>query len=277
MIHLRLILLLPLYLAVAPLPAVSAMNPELQSVIAVLPDVPMVVQGDLIRRDARGRVSQTYRVEMVLDWKAETPTARYTIRDAFGESLQHLSIAWPAGGAPEYQYFEGNPLRAQPVPPLNQPILDTDLNWLDLSLSFLWWPGGQTRGSEKVRGRECHVIDIPAPPGLVEAFDGVRLWVYKEIGIVLRAEGYRNGGELKRRMEVKSFKKIRDRWIIKDIDFQSFPEKTRTTLLVRDADVRERFELPDPNTRDQPLAPDADIGEAIDDLPDLPAEPAPGP
>lgn len=273
--HLRLALLLPLCLAAAPLRPAAAMNPELQSVIAVLPDVPMVVQGDLIRRDARGRVSQTYRVEMVLDWKADVPTARYTIRDAFGESLQHLSIAWPRGDTPDYQYFEGHPLRAQPVPPLNQPILDTDLNWLDLSLSFLWWPGGETRGSEKVRGRECHVIDIPAPPGLVEAFDGVRLWVYKEIGIVLRAEGYRNGGDLKRRMEVKSFKKIRDRWIIKDIDFQSFPEKTRTTLLVRDADVRERFELPDPNTRDQPLAPDAAIGEAIDALPVLPAEPSP--
>ncbi len=245
----------------------AGMNPELRGVVSVLPDVPMVVRGDLIKRNAKGRIDETYRVEMVLDWKAETPTARYTIRDGFGASLQHLTITWPETGQPEYQYFEGQPLRAVPVPPLNEPILDTDISWIDLSLSFLWWPGGDTKGEGKVRGRECHIIDVPAPADQVRQFDGVRLWIDKKIGIVMRAEGYSGQGELRRRMEVKSFKKIRDRWIIKDIDFQTFPEKTKTTLLVRDAEERERFELPDRDERAWPEDPKETIGEEIDTLP----------
>jgi len=241
-----------------PIAAASEPNPLLAGVIRVLPDVPLIVKGDVQKRNARGKIEATYRVEMVLDWKADVPTARYTIRDAFGASLQHLAITWVNAGEPEYQYFEGQPLRAAPLPPLNETIQDTDITWLDLSLSFLWWPGGESRGRESVRGRTCDVIDVPAPPEQVSEFDGVRLWVETKIGIVMRADGFDQQSELKRRMEVKSFKKIRDRWVIKDIDFQSFPAKTKTTLLVRDVTERERFELPDR---------DAGPDEMIDQLP----------
>lgn len=256
-------------LLVAPVVHAAPMNPELSGVVSVLPDVPMVVRGDLIKRNAKGRVEETFRVEMVLDWKADVPTARYTIRDAFGASLQHLAITWPTSGQPEYQYFEGQPLRAMPTPPLNQAIKDTDITWLDLSLSFLWWPGGETRGTGKVRGRECHIIDVPAPEDQVQEFDGVRLWIDTKIGIVMRAEGYATDTSLKRRMEVKSFKKIRDRWIIKDIEFQTFPEKTKTTMLVRDAEERERFNLPDRDQRAWDDAATNEVGEAIDTLPEM--------
>lgn len=244
----RLIALALAACAALPLRAAEP-NPLLVNVINVLPDVPLDVQGDLLRRDGEGKVRTTYRVGMVLDWKADIPTARYTVRDAFGVTLQHLAITWQIPGEPEYRYFEGNPLQAAALPPLNSAILDTDITWLDLSLSFLWWQGGEPRGTEEVRGRPCLVADIPAPEDLVSDLDGVRLWIEKKIGIVLRAEGFDADGQLVRRMDVKSFKKIGKHWVIKDIEFQSFPAKTRTSLLVRDVDERKRFELPDRDTR----------------------------
>lgn len=241
-------------------------NPLLAGVIAVLPDIPLVVNGDLLKRDAKGKVETTYRVEMVLDWKAEVPTARYTIRDAFGTSLEHLAITWAVAGEPEYRYFTGQPLGAAPLPPLNQTILDTDITWLDLSLSFLWWQGGEMQGTESVRGRECRVIDVPAPENQTADFDGVRLWVESKIGIVLRAEGYGIDGELIRRMDVKSFKKIRKHWVIKDIEFQSFPKKTKTSLLVRDVIERERFDLPERDSRPDYTTPPDDHDEIEEDV-----------
>lgn len=242
-------------------------NPLLSGVVAVLPDVPLVVRGDVQKRNARGRIESTYRVDMVLDWKADVPTARYTIRDAFGQTLQHLAITWQVSGEPEYQYFEGFPLRAAPLPPLNDTIQNTDITWLDLSLSFLWWPGGERRGRESVRGRECEIIDVPAPANHVMNFDGVRLWVETRLGIVMRAEGFDVEGKLKRRMEVRSFKKIRDRWVIKDIDFQSFPSRSRTTLLVRDVEERERFQLPDRDSLSHSMSSWGE-DDSIDELPE---------
>jgi hypothetical protein len=227
-----------LLLAFAPLSRAATL---LDPVIAALPDIPLVIQGDLQRLDERGRVEQTFRVEMVLDWKAEIATARYTIRDAFGAPLEYLAITWNDPARPDYTYLAGDPLRSAPLPPLHQAIQDTDVTWLDLSLSFLWWPGGKKTGEEKVRGRLCDIIELPAPAGEAERFDHMRLWVDGKIGIVLRAEGYGREGERLRRMDVKSFKKIDGRWVIKDLEFMRYPEKTKTLLRVRDVTERERF------------------------------------
>ncbi len=264
----RILLAMVLALAAAPGAHATTPNPHLTGIVDALPDIPLVVHGELQKRNARGRLTQTYQIEMVLDWNANIPTARYTIRDAFGATLQHLAITWDTPGAPSYRFFEGSPLRAAPLPPLNQPILETDITWLDLSLSFLWWPGGEPRGTGSVRGRTCDILDVAAPEGVVTDFDGVRLWVERRLGIVMRAEGYDAQGKLRRRMEVRSFKKIRDRWVLKDLEFQSFPEKTRTSLLVRDVEERERFDLPDRDFRPATLVPDPS-GEWIDELPAL--------
>jgi len=248
-------------------------NPLLAGVISVLPDIPLVVNGDLLKKGADGKVVTTYRVEMVLDWKADIPTARYTIRDAFGTSLEHLAITWAVEGEPEYRYFTGSPLSAAILPPLNQAILDTDITWLDLSLSFLWWQGGEVQGSEKVRGRLCNIVDVPAPENQVADFDGVRLWIESKIGIVLRAEGYRDDGELIRRMDVKSFKKIGKHWVIKDIEFQSFPGKTKTSLLVRDVIERERFDLPERDSRPDFTSNNDEAGAVVEEFIETAPEP----
>jgi len=242
----------------------------LDPVIASLPDIPLVVRGELQKRNERNSIEKKYTVEMVLDWKAEIPTARYTIRDAFGGPLQHLAITWTTPEDPEYRYLEGSPLRAAPPPPLDGMIQDTDISWIDLSLSFLWWKGGVERGEDSVRGRECRIIDLPAPEDSVDLFDGVRLWVDKKIGIVLRAEGYDTAGELIRRMDVKSFKKINGRWVIKDIDFERFPGRTKTTLLVRTVEERDRFVAPDPAGAGEPM----ESGETVSLIPveEVPAE-----
>jgi hypothetical protein len=269
----RLRLLIPLLAAlglaaVAPPARAATPNPLLDSVIASLPDAPLFVYGDLQRRNAHGDITGTYHVEMVLDWKADAPAARYTIRDGFGASLQHLAITWDADGRPAYQYLTGNPLRSAPLPPLSDTIQDTDITWLDLSLSFLWWPGGDLRGVEKVRGRRCRILDLPAPPGLVEDLAGVRLWIEEKAGLVLRAEGFDANQERTRRMDVRSVKKIDGQYMLNEVVFTRYPEKTQTVLLVRDLEARDRFTLPDPATRAPP-------GEPIDALPDL-RDPEPG-
>lgn len=211
----------------------------LNNVILALPDVPLRITGDLTAR-ARDDSPEIHKgVEMLLDWQAETPTARYTLRDAFGATESHLAITWNSPRHPEYRYFEGNPLRAAELPDLVSAIPGTDISWMDLSLSFLWWPLAETKGREDVKGRECWVVDLSSPDAFAGC-SGVRLWIDPRIGIMLKAEIYDANAEPARRFEVKSFKKINKRWVIKDIELTSLPAKTKTVLRVRNVEDQTR-------------------------------------
>ena len=48
------------------------------------------------------------------------------------------------------------------------PIEGTDISWMDLSLSFLWWPDAVLSGREDVKGRDCLVVDTFEPQGIAD-------------------------------------------------------------------------------------------------------------
>lgn len=215
--------------------------------IGTLPDIPLVITGQLQSKSKDGDIEARISVEMLLDWQADPPTARYTLRDGFGHALEHLAVTWLPGEAPEYRYFQGDPLVAAPVPVLSDPVRDTDISWMDLSLSFLWWPGGKTVGAEDLRSRTCYVLEVPAPLGAGQApagsFGGcskVRLWIDPQIHIMLRADAYDASGQFVRRMDVKGFKKINGRWVIQHVEVESYPSRHKTVLRVRDVQDRTR-------------------------------------
>lgn len=230
----------------------------LDEVIQSLPDRPLQINATLQAKSAEGRTDRKLQLEMLLDWQADPPRARYTIRDHFGKTLKFLSLTWPAGQEPEYHFMQGEPLTGAPTPPLGERIEDTDITWLDLSLSFLRWPGGRTKGREEVRGRECCVVDIDAPKG-TPGYSGVRLWIEPKIHILLRAESYDANVQLMRRLDVKSFKKINDRWFVGEIELQSLPSKHRTYLRVQSVYDRERKQYLSRDQADITDAPAANL------------------
>jgi hypothetical protein len=84
------------------------------------------------------------------------------------------------------------------------------------------------------------VIDVQAPEGEPSAYDRVRLWVDPKIHVLLRAEAYDAAGERVRSMEVKSFKKIDEVWMIKNLDVVEHPSRKRTRLRVESVEILEK-------------------------------------
>ena len=212
----------------------------LRGCVATLPDIPIRVTGELQRRNADGDLEKRVKVDMTLDWKNQPPTARYSTRDAFGKPLEHLGVTWHTNQPPEYRFFRGDPLVAAPLPPLTDAIEGTDITWMDLTLAYLWWPGGETAGAEELRGRDCWVVDLPAPTNHFASASRVRLWVDAKMGGILRAYVFDRQAHAVRRVDVKGFKKIGDRWFVQVIEVESLPAHTTTTLRVRDVEDRER-------------------------------------
>jgi hypothetical protein len=218
-------------------PSAEAQTPDgeqlMMQVRAALPYVPLRIAGELQSRDRRGNIVRVSPVEMELDWGADAPTALYIVRDRFGTEQERLRITWPQGETAIYDYAQGDPPEPKALGDLNRPINGLNLDWADLSLSFLWWAGGRVVGSERVRGRFCYIVDLKAPEDEVARYAGVRLWIDPETSLLMQADAYDARNRPIRRLQVKSLRKIDDIWMVQNLDILDHATRERVTLRVR--------------------------------------------
>jgi hypothetical protein len=225
----------------------------LAGVRAAFPADTLNVKAELRSRAGSGRLRGLHHVEMQLDWGREPRVARYTIRDAFGADLEQLIVTLRPGQDPECRYAAGGNLDPAPAPDLFSVIQDTEVTWNDLTLAFLWWPGGQTIGTDKLKGRACYIVEVPVPEAsAAPGRDRLRLWIDARANMLIRADELAAGSDTpRRRLEVKSIKKINEIWMVKDLGVTRFPERRRTDIRVTALELAGEPQAP------QPLAPES--------------------
>ncbi len=240
----------------------------LARVRASMPKETLRIKGQLMRGARIGRLEQAFRIEAFLEWGKNPPAARYLLSDTFGTPLARLTVTSPPDQAQQFIYENGQPLRPAPTPDLHQPIEDTELTWNDLSLAFLWWPGGTLVGRDNIRGRDCYVVEVPAPPqqgnapparskqnsapsapaaqaDASNAVASVRLWIDDHLVVLIQMEEYATDGLLIRRLSVKNFKKIGDLWMIKNIDIRRYPSRHRSQIRIEEVVAGTATNAPD--------------------------------
>jgi len=215
----------------------------LQAVTARLPGTPLRIGGDITVRKRRGIVLKSLKFHALLDLGRVPPLAQYTIMDALGNDLERLTVVRREGSEPTFMYASGNPLVTQPAPILSEAIQETDIRWMDLTFSFLWWPGGVLIGSDETRSRPCYVVEVDNPHADVESTDSspycakARLWIDEKILMLIRAELLDSNNQPIRWLWIDSFKKVNDQWMIKDMEVEAEPVTHRTKLTIRDMEA----------------------------------------
>jgi hypothetical protein len=212
--------------AVAELPTVDKLMGEL---LARLPSQTVLLSGDLVTTPTNGPKTKLT-VDILLSYPR---TAAYTVRDAFGRELESLIVTRTGKSVSLSYKLNGTDA---PAPSLGTRIQNTALTWMDITLGFLWWDGGRIIGQMETRGQPCYVLDRHAPSGSTAPYASVRMWVDKRVSMLLQSEGYDMLGDCIRRLSVKSFKKINDEWMVKDLEFEDLPDGPRTILRIRTAD-----------------------------------------
>jgi hypothetical protein len=216
----------------------------MDDMVARLPREPITITGDIILRKRHGVVMRELKFQMKLDWGSEPATAQYVIMDALGAKLEEMTVSRQKGKQPQFSYSSTN-APAGAAPALSGSIQDTDLSWTDLTLSFLWWKGNAIVGREEIRGRPCYIVAAAPASADVGQYAKVHLWVDEQLHMLLQAKGFDSKGNEVRSLWVKGFKKINDKWMIKDMEIQSAPEH-RTKLLINDANDTGSETVPKP-------------------------------
>ncbi len=196
-----------------------------------MPEVPLELEASIRVPDADGRNLRTVRAAALLTPKAGGRTTRYTLFDAFGSVLEQMTVELGDGRA-EFSFAQGDPPRAAPLPDLFGPVAGAQISWMELSFSFFWWPNPRIVGTEKVANRwECQVIEIDCPPEYPGGWSHIRLWVAPAYGAVVRGEAWR-AGKAAKRFEVKSVKKLRQVYMIGDMEVRNLETGARARLKV---------------------------------------------
>ncbi len=193
----------------------------MQQLRASLPSVPLKLTGELQSRNRRGDIMRVSPIEMVWDWSGPYPRMEYVVRDRFGSELGRARMQWP---------LEDDAAWDQ----LLQPLPGLDVKWADLMLSFLWWDGATVIGSERIRGRFCYVLDVPAPAGVRNAYAGVRIWLDPDSRLLMQADAYDRRNTVTRRLQVKSIRKIDDLWMVQNLEIVNPETRERITLRIQD-------------------------------------------
>jgi len=95
---------------------------------------------------------------------------------------------------------------------LVQRVRGTDVAYEDLALRFLHWRNARFEGEQRVRMLTCSIV-LVQPLSQNTQYGSVRVWVAKDRGAMVKAEGFDTQGHLIKRFEVISAQQIEGKTI----------------------------------------------------------------
>jgi hypothetical protein len=99
---------------------------------------------------------------------------------------------------------------------LSESVRGTDVSYEDLSLRFIYWKNAKYEGEQRVRTITCSIV-LVQPSARNTEYGSVRLWIAKDRGALIKAEGYNWQGKAIKRFEVISGQQIEGKTIFKQI------------------------------------------------------------
>lgn len=202
----------------------------MERVRANLPKERVNIRGELLCGTQRGKLDRAFYLEAQLQLGQTPASARYILRDSFGDPAEQLTIVRQPDGAWRRDYAKGQTLKSAPAPADGSLIAGSDVTWNDLSLAFLWWTDGVIAGRESFMERDCLVLEFKPP----QAPCLTRVWIDEAMLMLIKVEEYNDQRTLQRRLAVRTFKKIDDTWLIKDMDIRRWPGNHRTLIRLND-------------------------------------------
>jgi hypothetical protein len=99
---------------------------------------------------------------------------------------------------------------------LGESVRGTDVTYEDLSLRFIYWKNAKYEGEQRVRTITCSIV-LVQPSVRNTDYASVRVWIAKDRGALIKAEGYNSQGKAIKRFEVISGQQIEGKTIFKQI------------------------------------------------------------
>ncbi len=116
-------------------------------------------------------------------------------------------------------------------------VRGTDINYEDLSMRFLYWPGSKIIGEDSMSLQKCWIVRVTNPDGR-GPYGTVDAWIAKSSGAMMQMEAYDAKGKKVKQFKVRKGQKYKGAYILKQMRVESFDAKGdvkgRTYLEIED-------------------------------------------
>lgn len=111
-----------------------------------------------------------------------------------------------------------------PVSLYSESVRGTDINFEDLSMRFLYWPGAKIIGEDSMSFQKCWQVRVTNPDGR-GPYGTVDAWVAKNSGAMMQMEAYDAKGKKMKQFKVRKGQKFKGAYILKQMRVESFDAK----------------------------------------------------
>ncbi|MCE9518777.1 MAG: outer membrane lipoprotein-sorting protein [Verrucomicrobia bacterium] len=105
-------------------------------------------------------------------------------------------------------------------------VRNTDINYEDLSMRFLYWPDAKIIGEDSLSLQKCWHVRVTNPDGR-GPYGTVDVWVAKNSGAMMQMEAYDAQGRKVKQFLVRKGQKYQGAYILKQMRVETFDPATR--------------------------------------------------
>lgn len=117
---------------------------------------------------------------------------------------------------------------AVPLAKYGEKVRGFAINYEDLSMRFLYWPGAKLLGEENFKLQKCWKVRVTSPDSATP-YGTVDLWVHQASGGIAKMDAYDLQGKLAKHFEVGKIQKVDGATILKEMKVESYaPGSTRS-------------------------------------------------
>jgi hypothetical protein len=206
----------------SPLPEASFV---ISKVLSVLPEETIAGYGVIKVQEKENKYKLEF--EFKVNLRGTKRSCSYSLLDAFGDVEQQIMVVWTNETQKEFlvKKHKNTPFVKEKNYE-NVTVGNTDLKWSDLALDCLYWKNWETVKREEILGRKCVILQNLRNNILFNFWIDENWFVplqWQETSVV--------NNTLLRTISVKSFKKMKDVWMIKDVEIYNHTNDRKTTVL----------------------------------------------
>ena len=177
---------------------------------------------DLNRLQGRLRVSESGK-KIPMELSMSNNVIRFLLR----EPNEIINLDLKANGTTLSRVIAGGKIE-MPMTLYADRVRDTDINYEDLSMRFLYWPNAQIKGEETVNHLKCWIVLAVNPDGR-GPYATVLVWVSKSSGALMRMQAYDAKANILKRFEVTKGQKYEKTgaYILKTMKVEAFDERKK--------------------------------------------------